>query len=68
MKKYRNCQAAKRLSALIEEERRKIGGLTFDNLSSPEVIERMGKLERLINEYTILVYLDKCPPTFALLF
>ena len=52
-------KAARQLSCLIEEERRKIGKLSFDSLTSPALIKSIEKLERLINEYTILAYVGK---------
>lgn len=61
MNKFRASKAAQQLSRIIEEERRKIGELSFENLSSPDAIKRMGKLERLINEYTLKAYTDKEP-------
>jgi len=44
------------LADRIEKERRGIGELSFDRLTSPELIERMQNIEQMINEYTLLVY------------
>lgn len=52
-------EAAKRLALLIENERRKIGELTFADLSSPDVIRRLEKLEKMINEYILITYVNK---------
>lgn len=60
-KRTHSNKAAKHLSNLIEEERRKIGELAFDRLSSPDVIQSMEKLEQMINEYTAMVYVGKWP-------
>lgn len=51
MKKRPTSDDSKRLSGLIEDERRKLGRINFDDLSSPDAVARLGKLERLINEY-----------------
>jgi len=55
----RKSRAARHLSCLIEEERRKIGELSLDRLTSPNLINSIEKLENLINEYTISVYVGE---------
>lgn len=47
-------EAAKALALAIEEERRKIGELTFSDLNSLVIINRINKLERLINQYMLM--------------
>jgi len=42
---------AKALALSVEEERRKIGQITFAELNSPDTIHRIRKLEQLINQY-----------------
>lgn len=44
-------ETARRLSMLIEVERRRIGELDFSGLSSPEIIRRTAELDRLIVEF-----------------
>lgn len=51
--------SVKQRAILIEDERRKLGELAFTELSSPEVIRRLEKLEQMINEYMISVYINK---------
>jgi len=51
-------EAARRLSVVIESERRKIGHLTFTELCNADLIRQMGELERLINQYMLLVYIN----------
>jgi hypothetical protein len=58
-KTCRTSKTAVRLADFIEEERRKIGELSFDRLTSPAVIKSMEKMEEMINEYTLLVYVGK---------
>ncbi len=47
------------LADRIETERRGIGELSFDRLTSPELIESMQNIEQMINEYTLLVYVGR---------
>ncbi len=49
-------EAARRLASTIEGERCKIQHLTFTDLHCPDVIRQMGELERMINEFILLVY------------
>lgn len=55
-------EAAKRLARVIEDERRKIGELTFADLSSPDVIRRIEKLEQMINEYMLIADVNRDLP------
>lgn len=47
-------ETAKVLALSIEEERRKIGELSFADLNSLAIIHRIQKLEQLINKYMLM--------------
>ncbi len=51
-------EAARALAVSIEDERRRIGELALADLNNPEVINAINKLERLINEYMLMTYVN----------
>lgn len=54
-------EAARALAVSIEDERRRIGKLAFADLNNPELINRIDKLEQLINKYLLMTCVNAVP-------